>query len=228
MVFRHHVRDLATMLPPLADPQVLGFAVVAAILTVTPGADTMLVIRNVIARGRRAGILTTLGICTGLFMHAALSAVGLSVILLRSATVFEAVKLLGAAYLVYLGAQSIRAGIGTPQGNGRAERERGRLPWRRHSALEGFLTNILNPKVAIFYIALLPQFVHPGDSVLAKSLLLAGIHWLEGIVWLTVVSVFVGRMREWIMDARVRRAIEATSGGIMIALGLRLAMERTR
>jgi len=216
------------MLPTLADPQVVGFAVIAAILTVTPGADTMLVIRNVMARGRRAGILTTLGICTGLFMHAALSAVGLSVILLRSATVFEAVKLLGAAYLVYLGAHSIRAGIGQPQRNGRAEGERGRLPWRQHSALEGFLTNILNPKVAIFYIALLPQFIHPGDSVLAKSLLLAGIHWLEGIVWLTVVSLFVGRMREWIRDARVRRAIETTSGGIMIALGLRLAMERTR
>ena len=80
----------------------------------------------------------------------------------------------------------------------------------------------------IFYIALLPQFIHPGDSVLAKSLLLAAIHWLEGIVWLTAVSLFVGRMREWIMNGRVRRAIEMTSGGIMIALGLRLAMERTR
>ena len=161
-------------------------------------------------------------------MHAALSAVGLSVILLRSATVFEAVKLAGAAYLVYLGAQSIRAGMARPERNGRAERPRGRLEWRPHSALEGFVTNILNPKVAIFYIALLPQFIHPEDSVLAKALLLAGIHWLEGVVWLTAVSLFVGRMREWIMDGRVRRAIEATSGGIMIALGLRLAMERTR
>ena len=215
-------------MPSMADPQVLGFAVIAAVLTVTPGADTMLVIRNVIARGRSAGIMTTLGICTGLFVHAGLSAVGLSVILLRSATVFEAVKLLGAAYLVYLGVQSIRAGSGKPQSNGRAERQRGRLQRGRHSALEGFLTNVLNPKVAIFYLALLPQFIHPGDSVLAKSLLLVGIHWLEGIVWLTAVSLFVGRMREWIMGDRVRRAIEATSGGIMIALGLRLAMERTR
>jgi threonine/homoserine/homoserine lactone efflux protein len=86
----------------------------------------------------------------------------------------------------------------------------------------------LNPKVAIFYIALLPQFIDPGDPVLAKSLLLAAIHWLEGIVWLTAVSLFVGTMREWIMKGRVRRAIEMTSGGIMIGLGLRLAMERTR
>ena len=215
-------------MPTLADPQVLGFAVIAAVLTVTPGADTMLVIRNVIARGRGAGVMTTLGICTGVFMHAALSAVGLSVILLRSATVFETVKLAGAAYLVYLGAQSIRAGMGRLERNGRAEPQRGRSDWRPHSAVEGFVTNILNPKVAIFYIALLPQFIHPGDSVLAKSLLLAAIHWLEGVVWLTAVSLFVGRMREWIMDGRVRRAIEATSGGIMIALGLRLALERTR
>jgi RhtB (resistance to homoserine/threonine) family protein len=212
----------------LTDPQILGFAVVAALLTVTPGADTLLVIRNVIARGRGAGIMTTFGICTGLFMHATLSAVGLSVILLRSATVFEAVRLCGAAYLVYLGGQSIRAGIGTRRRNDQAQQPRGRSQWRRHSALEGFLTNILNPKVAIFYIALLPQFIDPGDPVLAKSLLLAAIHWLEGIVWLTAVSLFVGTMREWIMKGRVRRAIEMTSGGIMIGLGLRLAMERTR
>jgi len=214
-------------MPTVADPQVFGFAVIAAVLTITPGADTMLVIRNVIARGRSAGIMTTLGICTGLFVHAALSAVGLSVILLRSAALFEAVKLVGAAYLVYLGAQSVRAGIGRRGRTCGADLQRGRLR-RRHSALEGFLTNILNPKVAIFYIAFLPQFLSPGDPVLAKSLLLAGIHWIEGIVWLTALSLFVGRMREWIMDGRVRRAIEATSGGIMIALGLRLALERTR
>jgi RhtB (resistance to homoserine/threonine) family protein len=215
-------------MPVVADPQVLAFAVVAAVLTITPGADTMLVLRNVIARGRGAGLMTTLGICTGVFVHAALSALGLSVILVRSATAFEVVKLLGAVYLVYLGAQSIRAAMRTPPGGAAAEHRRERLRWRRHSALQGFLTNILNPKVAVFYVAFLPQFINPGDWVLAKSLLLAGIHWMEGIVWLTALSLFVGRMRGWITDGRVRRAIEATSGGIMIAFGVRLAVERTR
>ncbi|HKW92329.1 MAG TPA: LysE family translocator [Methylomirabilota bacterium] len=210
------------------DPQVLAFAVIAAVLTITPGVDTMLVLRNVMTRGRRAGVMTTFGICTGLFVHAALSALGLSVILLRSAMAFEVVKLLGAGYLMYLGAQSIRRAIRRQPAEAEPDVTRERLGSRSHSALEGFLSNILNPKVAIFYVAFLPQFMSPGDWVFGKSLLLAGIHWIEGIVWLTALSLFLGGMRTWITEGRVRRAIEATGGGIMIAFGVRLAMERTR
>src|SRR5918911_3801618 len=91
----------------MIDPQVLAFTGIAAILTVTPGADTMLVMRNVLSRGQRAGLLTTLGICSGLFFHATLSALGLSFILVRSAAVFEVVKLVGACYLIFLGGQSL-------------------------------------------------------------------------------------------------------------------------
>lgn len=90
------------------DPQILAFAATAALLTITPGADTMLVIRNVMARGPRAGLLTTVGTCYGLFIHATLSALGLSLILVRSATAFEVVKMIGAGYLVWLGVQSLR------------------------------------------------------------------------------------------------------------------------
>src|SRR5713101_5269692 len=152
----------------------LAYTAVAAVLTVTPGADTMLVIRNVIARGRRAGVITTLGICSGLFVHATLSALGLSVILARSAKAFTIVKLAGAVYLAWLGAQSLRraARRAPPDASGSGaggEDARALAPAR--SWREGFLTNVLNPKVAVFYLAFLPQFVAPGDPLLPTFLL---------------------------------------------------------
>lgn len=213
----------------MVDHQVIAFAGIAALLTVTPGADTMLVLRNVLARGPRAGLLTTLGICSGLFFHASLSAVGLSFILLRSAAAFEAVKLAGACYLVFLGAQSLwralRGGAAAPAVEDRpASQPPRRERWR--SFAEGLLTNVLNPKVAIFYIAFLPQFISPGDAVLAKSALLATIHAAQGVVWLSAVTLFVGRVRAFLTRPRVRRAVEATAGAVLIAFGARLALER--
>ncbi len=206
----------------LMDPQLLVFAGVAALLTITPGADTMLVMRNVLARGRRAGLLTTAGISAGIFVHATLSALGVSLVLARSAAAFEVVKLAGAGYLIVLGAQSLwrlrrPEGADAPPGPGRRE---------SRSLVEGLLTNLLNPKVAIFYLAFLPQFVRVTDAVLAKSLLLAAIHVAMGVVWLALVSVFVGALRGFVERRRVRRALEGVSGAVLVALGMRLALER--
>jgi threonine/homoserine/homoserine lactone efflux protein len=168
----------------IIDHQIIAFAGIAALLTITPGQDTVLVIRNVMAQGQRAGLLTTFGICCGLFVHATLSAVGLSLILLKSATAFEVVKLLGAAYLIWLGARSLRQAL---RGSNRAFEKS--IPKQRSANgwpcfVQGFLTNILNPKVAVFYLAFLPQFIGPGDWVFGKSMLLALIHWVEGILLL--------------------------------------------
>ncbi len=94
--------------------------------------------------------------------------------------------------------------------------------------VEGFASNVLNPKVAVFYLAFLPQFMSPGDWVLGKSMLLAGIHWVEGVLWLSIVTLFISRLRSWITQPRATRAIAATTGAVMILFGVRLAMERTR
>lgn len=212
----------------MIDNQVLAFTTIAAILTLTPGADTMLVMRSVFARGQRAGLLTSLGICSGLFFHATLSALGLSLILVRSATAFEIVKLIGACYLIYLGSQSLWRAFrhrARKLSTTEAAAPRQKKKWWQ-SFLEGLLTNVLNPKVAIFYLAFLPQFISPGDPVLAKSLLLAGIHFMLGIVWLSLVTMFLGRVRPLLTHPRVQRAIEATTGAVLIAFGARLAMER--
>ena len=213
------------------DSQVAAFVVIAGLLTVTPGADTMLVIRNVMARGRGAGLLTTLGTSTGVFLHATLSALGLSVILVRSATAFEVVKIIGAGYLIWLGTQSLRQAFRRAQVESqdpsRADSPVSPAKGRR-SFFEGLLSNVLNPKVAVFYLAFLPQFISPGDWVLGKSVLLAAIHWVENVMWLSFVTLLLSRVRSWITQPGVKRAIEATTGAVMMGFGVRLAMERAR
>jgi RhtB (resistance to homoserine/threonine) family protein len=210
------------------DSQIIAFTLVAAALTLTPGADTMLVVRNVLRGGRGDGISTTLGISLGLFVHATLSALGLSVIVMHSATAYGLVKLAGAAYLLWLGIQSLAgAGKAAPLANVEAGLPPvpGSRPLRR-CFVEGFLNNVLNPKVAIFYLAFLPQFIAPADPLLAKSILLAGIHFIQGLVWLTTVSVAVDQGRKFFLHSSIRRWLDRICGIILIGLGLRLALER--
>ena len=206
------------------DSQVLAFAVVAALMTMLPGADTLLVVRNSLRGGCRDGFLTAAGVCNGLFVHAVLSALGLSVILAHSAVAFTAMKIAGACYLAWLGIQSIRSSL-----HGTASPLPHRAAVARVSSIqsftEGLLTNLLNPKVVVFYLALLPQFIDPGDAVLAKSLLLATIHFAEGILWLGGVAWLVDRSRQFLMSPVLRRWLDAVCGIFLIALGIRLALQ---
>ena len=209
----------------MIDHDLAAFVLVAGVLTVIPGADMALVARNVLAGGRRAGYLTTVGINAGLLVHACASALGLSAILMTSATLFSAVKLAGAAYLVVLGFTSIRRAVApAPSDLATAARV------ARHSAasalLQGLLTNLLNPKVALFYLTLLPQFIRPGDPVVARSLVLATLHVGLGAVWLCASTYFLGRLTEFLRRPRTRRAIEGVTGTLLIGLGTRLAWER--
>ena len=210
------------------DSRLWAFVVVATLLAVTPGADTLLVVRNVLARGRVAALLTVAGIAGGCVVHAVLSAVGVSLILVRSAEAFVLLRFCGAAYLIVLGAQSVRRwwraddGAPTASDPGAALRPSRRL----RSFVEGLLTNVLNPKVGIFYLAFLPQFIAPGDPVLERSLLLAALHIGIGVVWLSVLSFGVGRIRPLVESRLWRARLEGVSGAVLIALGVRLAAAR--
>lgn len=209
----------------LLDPQVLTFALVAAVVTVSPGADTLLVVRNSLRGGRRDGILTATGIGCGLYIHALLSAIGVSAILAHSAQAFLALKVAGAAYLAWLGLQSLRAGIrGTP-----AAIPEGAEPAAAPAVRcfrEGLMTNLLNPKVIVFYLALLPQFLSPRDPVLAKSLLLAAIHFAETLAWLSIVAWAVDRSRRFFLRPALRRWTDSICGTVLVALGAKLALEQ--
>lgn len=208
------------------DTSIIAFALVAAVMTMIPGQDTILVVRNTLRGGRRDGLVTTAGICSGLYVHATLSALGVSAILLYSAGALAAMKIAGAVYLAWLGVQSFRsAARGLPQAELRGT-EAAAVPAAR-SFREGFLTNLLNPKVLVFYFALLPQFMAPGDAVLAKSLLLAAIHCALGLAWFFGVTWAIHRSRRFFLAARVRRSLDAVCGGLLVAFGLRLAFDRT-
>lgn len=212
------------------DPHLWAFVLVATLLAVTPGADTLLVVRNVLTRGRPAGLATTAGIAAGCLVHATLSAVGVALVLVRSAEAFAALKWGGAAYLVVLGAQSLgrwlRADTGAPGGPAARPADRPRAAQRLRSFLEGLLTNVLNPKVGIFYLAFLPQFVAPGEPLLARSLLLGGLHIGIGVVWLSTLSFGVGRIRPLVESRLWRARLDGASGAVLIGLGVRLAAER--
>ena len=137
----------------LIDSQVIAFTALAALLTVTPGADTMLVIKNSVRGGRAAGWATTLGVLCGVLFHALISAIGISVIVAQSEFLFQLVKALGAVYLLWLGVKAFRY---RKKNDEPANALSGKV--LRDSFREGLITNVLNPKVAMFYIAFLPHF----------------------------------------------------------------------
>jgi threonine/homoserine/homoserine lactone efflux protein len=210
------------------DPHLWAFVGLAALLTIIPGADMALVTRSTLAGGRRAAFLTTLGICLGCLVHATASAFGISAILRTSALAFTIVKSVGAAYLVYIGIRAIvdswrdRRNAAALDTSGLA---RGGITSRR-AFTEGLMTNVLNPKVAIFYLTLLPQFIEPGDPVLLKSLALGGIHNLMGLVWLTIYAWFIHQFAGFLNRPTVKHALERVTGAVLIALGVRLAWEK--
>jgi threonine/homoserine/homoserine lactone efflux protein len=209
------------------NSQMLVFITIAAVLTVTPGADMALVTKNVITRGRAAAFMTTLGICLGCLVHATLSGLGLSAILSRSATLFEVVKLAGAVYLIYIGATSLWSGIRGQRVQAIVNGPQNLTGDRRmRSFTEGLFTNLLNPKVALFYLTFLPQFIAPGEAVLRKSLFLALIHVGMGLVWLTVFISLLHTLSGVFSRSSVRRKLEAITGGLLITFGLKLAFAK--
>ena len=194
-------------------------AAFTAAATVAPGPDMALVARRAVTDGWRRASITSLGVVTGLLVHATASAVGISVILVRSATAFTVLKIVGACYLIVLGILSFRSArrIGRePVAPGVAERP------SRASFGQGFLNNLLNPKPALFYLAFVPQFIEPGDPVFLLTGILVAIHIAISIVWLVAWAWLVGRASGFLAP-RWRAGLERVTGAVLVALGLRLA-----
>src|SRR5918996_6303444 len=192
----------------------VAFAGVVAVIVVLPGPDMALVLQNGLARGRRAAVETALGINAGLLVWAVASALGVAALLHASAPAFTALKLAGAAYLVWLGLHALAdAWRGSPDVPTAPPRRRAR-PFR-----QGLLSDLLNPKVALVYTTLIPQFVDPGRPALAQTLLLAAVFLCLGFVWLLSYALLVARAGELLRRPRVRRVLSAVTGAVLTALG---------
>jgi threonine/homoserine/homoserine lactone efflux protein len=200
------------------DP--LVFLGVIILLTITPGADMAMVSRSVFMGGRRDAFATTLGIGAGCLIWALASAAGVAAVLAASETAYDALRLVGAGYLVWLGVQSLLTAW-----RGHDDEQRSRARPSRSPFRQGLLTNLFNPKIALFYTTFLPQFIGPGDPVLLLSVAMAGVHIVLGIVWLSAYAWLLDRAVEAFRGSRVRRALDALTGAVLVALGIRVAAD---
>lgn len=207
----------------MAEDQTIAFLIAITVLTMVPGADTVMVTRNSLRGGFRDGALTSLGICCGLFVHAVISAGGLSLILLGSAKLFAAVKLVGAAYIIWLGLVSARSALRGPAadfaittpGNGASV-------WR--SLCEGFLSNVLNPKTIIFYMAFLPQFMDPAGNAVLQAMAMAGVHFVIGMIWQCSLAAMLDKAKNLLTSGKARRIMDGLTASVLLGLGVRLAL----
>ncbi|MEW6705097.1 MAG: LysE family translocator [Pseudomonadota bacterium] len=201
------------------------YLIAGAALVLAPGPGQALVIARALQGGARAGVLTAAGLEVGTLVHVFAAALGLSAILAHSATAFAIVKYLGAAYLIWLGVKALREGGKAPEASDNAQSQGG-LPSGRRLVAYAAVTGVLNPKVALFFLAFLPQFVHPErGQVLLQFVVLGCLLALMGLVFDTVVSLAVGRARRRIAaNARFTAWRERVMGGVLIGLGLKLAL----
>jgi threonine/homoserine/homoserine lactone efflux protein len=196
-----------------------AFLGVSVLVIVTPGQDTALTIRNSLAGGRRGGVFTALGVATGNSVWAVSASVGLAALLAASRPAFEAVRLAGAAFLVYLGAQALVAAFRRAGGGGApaARRLSGRAALR-----QGLLSNLGNPKVAVFFTSLLPQFAASFPALLLLGLVFSSMT----LAWLTCYAIAVAKAGNVLRRPAIGRILDAVTGAALVALGLRLATER--
>jgi threonine/homoserine/homoserine lactone efflux protein len=209
-----------------------AFSVAAALLTITPGLDTALVLRTAAVEGSRRATLAAVGICTGLFGWAFTVSVGLGALLAVSRLAYDALRIAGACYLIYLGAKIFfrksAALIETPTEESRQSKAANSTDSAPRWFARGFLTNILNPKVGVFYVTFLPQFIPAGVGVTSFSLLLASIHVAEGIVWFILLISATSLLSQWLRRPRVAKMIDRVTGTVLVGFGVALALERSR
>jgi threonine/homoserine/homoserine lactone efflux protein len=197
------------------------FALVATVLTLTPGLDTALVLRAALGQGRREAAATAGGIVAGLFVWGAAAAVGVSALLTASELAFDVLRYAGAAYLVWFGVRLLRRALRPRPDGALPGTAPGRSAWR--AARLGLLTNLLNPKVGVFYVALLPQFLPAGSDPLAVGLLLAGVHGAISLLWFAVLIALAGALAPRLRNPRTTRGIDGVTGAALVGFGIRLA-----
>jgi len=206
--------------------QIWAFLGISILVIVTPGPDTAMTIRNTLLGGQKGGVATALGVATGQLVWALAASLGIVALLVASEPLFAAVKYAGAAYLIYLGVQSLiaawHARTAVPSADTRSTRHLAPSAAYR----QGVISDLGNPKMAVFFASVLPQFAQPGGGMLSTLVLLGLVFCLMTLVWLAFYAVALATAGEMLRRPRIRRALEGLTGIVLIALGLRLATEQ--
>ncbi|MGG7100952.1 LysE family translocator [Rhodococcus sp. 24CO] len=198
----------------------LAAAAVLALLTLVPGPDMAVVTQAALTGGRSSGFRVAVGIISGLLVWGLLTVLGLSALLAASAEAYTAVKLAGAAYLIYLGARALWGSRSSQLRSIDAPRSQKAGTWKT-----GFTTNLLNPKIAVFYTSLLPQLVPAGWPTGPSLALLVLIHAAISIAWLSAYVVLLSRARSTFEKPKVRQALERVTGTVLLGFGAKIALE---
>jgi threonine/homoserine/homoserine lactone efflux protein len=206
----------------------LSFTLAAGLLTITPGLDTALVLRASAVEGGKQAMLAGAGICLGCLLWGVAASFGLSALLAVSGFAYKMLRIVGAIYLGYLGIKLLIRAFASSCSNSGAEPEEyasrdGSLWFKR-----GLLTNLLNPKVGVFYLSFLPQFIPTGVPVWSFSILLALIHATEGLLWFLLLTSATELISSWLRQRRVDMALDSLMGAILIAFGLKLVLDKAR
>jgi threonine/homoserine/homoserine lactone efflux protein len=212
------------------EQALISFTLTAGLLTITPGLDTALVLRTAAVEGRKEAMLAGIGICLGCLFWGAAASFGLSALLAVSGFAFNMLRIVGAIYLVYLGIKLLIRAFASTFANSVVEPVWKQVK-RTDSSLwlkRGLLTNLLNPKVGMFYLSFLPQFIPTGVQVWSFSMLLALIHATEGLLWFLLLTNATELISNWLRQRRVVMALDSAVGAILIAFGLKLALKKAR
>lgn len=197
-----------------------AFVVAATLIVLLPGPDTLVVVRNIVQGGRRVGTLTALGVLTGLLVWVSAASLGLSALLGASKLGYLVLRLIGGAYLVFLGVQSLRARVGAFELEPASGRGR---PILGRGFVAGMATDLLNPKVGVFFVTFLPAFVPRGHPVGSTTLYFGAIFVFETALYFAVLLMLAGRVTSWLQSPAIRRRLSRVTGAVLVGFGIRLA-----
>lgn len=204
---------------------VISFVAVASLLVISPGPNGLLIAKTVPTCGKVAGFVNVAGFVAAFYVHGTLSILGISAILLASTKTFYIVKMIGAAYLCWIGIKALRQ---TYSGNNAAQYlvPSKRTHTIRSAFVEGFLTNVLNPKTSMFYLAAFPQFINIDDGAVASALVLVLLHTLINVLWFGAMVILFSRLSRLVKHGSFQRWLNGITGVVFIGFGVKLAMYR--
>ncbi len=200
--------------------QILAFTVVALLLVVSPGPNGLLIAKTVPVSGRAAGFANVAGFVTAFYVHGVLSVLGISVLLTKSEELFFVVKLVGALYLMWVGVKALMSAFQVQQGQEITIRKSKRTFVKAY--IEGFLTNVLNPKVSMFYLAAFPQFIPMGNDAILFGFMLVSIHALMNMFWFTGMVLLISKVSMFTKKYVFQRLLKSVTGIIFIGFGAKL------